>query len=85
MALAPTEVRRFCCRARIGYGGRMTEIPAKTMNDVLSKVVKRLHYALEVMLQCVRWYATYPLSLRNLEEMMAERGFAVDHTTVHRW
>jgi transposase-like protein len=30
-------------------------------------------------------YAAYPLSLRNLEEMMAERGVVVDHATVHRW
>ncbi|MFX1764173.1 IS6 family transposase [Paraburkholderia sp. A1RI-2L] len=37
------------------------------------------------MLECVRWYVAYPLSLRNLEEMMAERGIAVDHSTVHRW
>ena len=48
-------------------------------------VIKRLHYPLEVMLLCVRWYAAYPLSLRNLEEMMAERGVIVDHATVHRW
>jgi len=34
---------------------------------------------------CVRWYVAYPLSLRNLEEMMAERGVGVDHATVHRW
>jgi transposase-like protein len=27
----------------------------------------------------------YPLSLRHLEEMMAERGISVDHSTVHRW
>jgi putative transposase len=27
----------------------------------------------------------YPLSLRHLEEMMAERGVSVDHSTVHRW
>jgi len=27
----------------------------------------------------------YPLNLRNLEEMMAERGISVDHSTVHRW
>ena len=40
---------------------------------------------LEIMLVCVRWYAAYPLSLRNLEEMMAERGVLVDHATVHRW
>ncbi|MBC8752089.1 IS6 family transposase, partial [Paraburkholderia sp. WC7.3b] len=26
------------------------------------------------MLLCVRWYVAYSLSLRNLEEMMAERG-----------
>ena len=62
----------------------MTEGPKK-INDALRKVLKRLHYPIEVMLVCVRWYAAYPLSLRNLEEMMAERGVAVDHTTVHRW
>jgi putative transposase len=33
----------------------------------------------------VRWYVAYSLSLRNLEEMMAERGFEVDHSSVHRW
>jgi transposase-like protein len=33
----------------------------------------------------VRWYAAYPLSLRHIEEMMAERGVLVDHATVHRW
>ena len=27
----------------------------------------------------------YPLSLRHLEEMMAERGVTVDHSTIHRW
>jgi len=37
------------------------------------------------MLVCVRWYAAYPLSLRQLEEMMAERGVSVDHDTAHCW
>jgi len=37
-------------------------------------VLKRLHYPLDVMLLCVRWYVACSLSLRNLEEMMAERG-----------
>jgi len=27
----------------------------------------------------------YGLSLRDLEEMIAERGVAVDHSTIHRW
>ncbi|WP_429496249.1 IS6 family transposase [Paraburkholderia youngii] len=51
----------------------------------VAKVLKRLHYPLDVMLLCVRWYVAYPLSLRHLEQMMAERGIAVDHSTVHRW
>ena len=34
---------------------------------------------------CVRWYLRYPLSYRNLEEMMVERGLAVDHSTIARW
>jgi putative transposase len=55
------------------------------MIAALSKVIKRMHYPLDVMLTCVRWYVAYPLSLRHLEEMMAERGISVDHSTVHRW
>jgi transposase-like protein len=43
-------------------------------------VIKRLRFPLDVMLLCVRWYIAYPLSLRNLEEMMQERGLFVDHT-----
>jgi transposase-like protein len=56
-----------------------------TLNPAVARVLKRLHYPLDVMLTCVRWYVAYPLSLRNLEEMMAERGISVDHSTVHRW
>jgi putative transposase len=48
-------------------------------------VLKRLHFPLNVILLCVRWYVAYSPSLRNLEEMMAERGFEVDHSSVHRW
>ena len=38
-----------------------------------------------VILLCVRWYLAYNLSLRDLKEMMAERGIDVDHSTIHRW
>ncbi|MEO7127846.1 MAG: IS6 family transposase, partial [Rhodoferax sp.] len=55
------------------------------MTVELLKVLKRMHYPLEVMLVCARWYAAYPLSLPHLEEMMHERGVFVDHSTVHRW
>jgi transposase, IS6 family len=39
----------------------------------------------EVIVTCVRWYLRFCLSLRDLEELMAERGLAVDHTTIWRW
>jgi putative transposase len=57
----------------------------KTLNPTVARVLKRLHYPLDVILTRVRWYVAYPLSLRHLEEMMSERGIEVDHSTVHRW
>ena len=60
-------------------------VDPKTMVEALRRVIKRLHYPAEIMLVCVRWYVAYPLSLRHLEKMMAERGVVVDHSTIHRW
>ncbi|KVE39943.1 IS6 family transposase [Burkholderia sp. TSV86] len=57
----------------------------QALNSMLAKVFRRLHYPIDVILVCVRWYVAYPLSLRHLEQMMAERGVSVDHSTVHRW
>ena len=39
----------------------------------------------DIILLCVRWYLAYPLSYRNLEDMMEERGVEVDHSTIYRW
>jgi len=36
-----------------------------TLNPTLARVLKRLHYPLDVILTCVRWYVAYPLSLRS--------------------
>jgi transposase-like protein len=33
----------------------------------------------------VRWHLRFSLSLRDVEELMAERGLSVDHVTVWRW
>ncbi|MCS4320808.1 transposase-like protein [Serratia sp. BIGb0234] len=52
---------------------------------LIRNAFKRLHYPVDVIAQCVRWYLAYSLSLRNIEEMMAERGVVVDHSTLHRW
>ena len=55
------------------------------MIEVRCRVIQRVRYALEAMRVCVRWPAGYPLSFRNIEEMMAERGVWVDHSTMHCW
>ncbi len=39
----------------------------------------------DLILLMVRWYLSYSLSYRNIEEMMLERGIHVDHTTINRW
>ena len=39
----------------------------------------------EIILWGVRWYVAYPISYRQLEEMMRERGVVVDHSTLNRW
>ncbi|EAV3930757.1 IS6 family transposase, partial [Salmonella enterica] len=51
---------------------------------LIRNAFKRLHFPVDIMAQCVRWYLAYSLSLRDLEEMMAERGIHVDHSTLHR-
>ncbi len=33
----------------------------------------------------VRWYCKYGISYRELQEMLAERGVNVDHSTIYRW
>ena len=46
---------------------------------------KGMRFPIDVILVCVRWYAAYPLSYRQLEEMMEERGVFVDHSSINRW
>jgi transposase-like protein len=46
---------------------------------------KGSHFERDVILWAVRWYVAYPISYRQLEEMMEEHGVAVDHATLNRW
>ncbi len=43
------------------------------------------HFQKEIILLVVRWYLSYALSYRDIEEMMHERGMNVDHSTINRW
>ena len=46
---------------------------------------KGSHFEKEIIMWGVRWYIAYPISYRQLEEMMGERGVSVDHSTLNRW
>jgi IS6 family transposase len=53
--------------------------------DMAVASFKGRHFTGEVILWAVRWYLMFPISYRDLELMLAERGVAVDHTTISRW
>jgi len=46
---------------------------------------KGRHFQQDMILQSIRWYLAYSLSYRDIEELMQERGFSVDHSTINRW
>ncbi|EKT62586.1 TnpA [Providencia alcalifaciens Dmel2] len=46
---------------------------------------KGRHFTGIIILWAVRWYCKYGISYRELQEMLAERGVNVDHTTIYRW
>jgi len=46
---------------------------------------KGRHFEADVIILCVRRYLRFSLSLRDVEELMAERNLQADHVTIWRW
>lgn len=46
---------------------------------------KGSHFPREVIQFAVFFYVRYPVSYRDLEEIMRERGVEIDHATLNRW
>jgi IS6 family transposase len=46
---------------------------------------KHHRFPQEVILLAVRWYCRYPLSYRDVRDLLAEREIIVDAATVYRW
>ena len=46
---------------------------------------KGAHFVKDIILTCVRWYVAYPLSYRQVEELMQERGVSVAPAPINRW
>lgn len=64
----------------------MLDFRKNLIHSTLRKVLKRLHYPLEVMLTCVRWYValTLPLNFVALSSAIARTFFAMPRTSVVR-
>jgi transposase-like protein len=64
----------------MGYDPRQRGGRNRAMIDFKGSYFER-----DVILWGVRWYVAYPMSYRQFEEMMEERGVEVDHSTLNRW
>ena len=66
----------------IGYAGMLNE-PRSAMAKLktVEELFKGRHFDRDVVILCVRWYLRFKLSLRDLVEMMVERGLSMAHTT----
>ena len=69
--MSQTDVRRF---------GRVSG-----MSESRPAVFRGRHFRDEIIVLCIRWYLRCPLSYRNIEEMMAERGLTIDHSMIAWW
>ena len=75
---------------QIGADGRLSssfDEREQAMSELLDidRLFNGRHFDREVIVLCVRWYLRYKLSLRDLVEIMAERGLSLAHTTIMRW
>src|SRR3712207_3831010 len=50
-----------------------------------ARAFRGFRFPAEVILWAVRWYLQFGISYRDLEAMLADRGVAVDPTTLYRW
>ncbi|PRX97607.1 hypothetical protein B0G73_12768 [Paraburkholderia sp. BL25I1N1] len=56
----------------------------KAANAAVSKVLKRLHYPLDIMLTCVRWYGMRGV-LEKLGAIVIPQGFSLGASSgIHR-
>jgi len=56
-----------------------------SLASTISGLFKWRQFEPEVILLAVGWYLRFSLSYRDVEELLAERGIAVDHVTLWRW
>lgn len=69
-------------RARQKYACRVCR---RTYTEDSASAFNGYRWPRDVILTAVRWYLAYPLSSRQVLELLAERGIDVSHRTVLTW
>src|SRR5919202_1654220 len=57
----------------------------RTFTERTASAFSGYRWPADVILTAVRWYLAYPLSSRQVLELLAERGIDVSHRTVLNW
>jgi transposase-like protein len=78
MDLALQGFQWLCCKVSFSFAGRlkMTTRPA---------IFKWRQTEPELSLCALCWYLRFSLSLRDVKDLLEERGLEAVHTTVWRW
>lgn len=75
------------CVAKTGAADGKVKNCIRSLFPSMSKLnqFKWHHYQPEIILLCIHWYLNYPLSYRQVAEMVNEQVLGVSHTTLFRW
>src|SRR5919205_880565 len=57
----------------------------RTFTEATASAFSGYRWPRDVILTAVRWYLAYPLSSRQVRELLAERGIDVSHRTILDW
>ena len=79
---------RRCCICCEGAAGRQTVAmrPRRSRAALLTRsAFAGFCFPSDVIVLAVRWYLRFGLSYRDVEELLADRGVEVDHTTIYCW
>jgi len=69
-------------RSRQKYACRQCR---RTFTENTSSAFSGYRWPRDIIVMAVRWYLAYPLSSRQVLELLAERGIDVSHRTILTW
>src|SRR5680860_1191726 len=72
-------------RTSLGYRIFACHDCHRTFNERTAGSFNHLQYPTDIVTLAVLWRLKYKLSLRDVAEMLLQRGFAVTHETIRAW